>query len=314
MCEKRVHFCVIRFFLCIFEALIYKPMWSILISLFCSVTVGVLFKIAKQHRVVFMQIIGWNYLVALLLAKFIFSPDLSTFSISDLPISILSGLWILLPVVFLFQALSLKHVGIVKTDIAQRLSLFIPILASYFLFNETFTPFKIGGIIFAFTAIFFTLYKSDSQSEEKTQWQYPLLVLFGFGVIDVLFKKMVSLSGISFTTSLYLTFIGALVIAWIINLYQIASKKQKFAIKNLFWGIGLGLLNFGNIYFYLKAHTELSENPSTVFATMNMGVIILGSLIGVLFFKEKLNRKNYFGILLALIAVVLIMISQFYGK
>lgn len=285
-------------------------MFSIIISLICSVSVGILLKIAKKYDVAFMQIIGWNYIVSLLLARFIFSPDLSEISVSDLPFLILSGLWVLLPLVFLIQALSLKHVGIVKTDIAQRLSLFIPILASYFLFDETFTTYKIIGLVIAFIAIFFTLDKAETSQNTDKKWQYPLMVLLGFGVIDVLFKKMVVFSGIAFTTTLYLTFIGALVVAWLINGFLIFTKKQKFSVNNIFWGIALGLLNFGNIYFYLKAHKELSENPSTVFATMNLGVIILGSFIGVLFFKEKLNKRNYFGIVLALIAVVLIVISQ----
>lgn len=285
-------------------------MFSIIISLICSVSVGILLKIAKKYDVAFMQIIGWNYIVSLLLARFIFIPNLSEISVSNLPFLILSGLWILLPLVFLIQALSLKHVGIVKTDIAQRLSLFIPILASYFLFDETFTTYKIIGLVIAFIAIFFTLDKAETSQNTDKKWQYPLMVLLGFGVIDVLFKKMVVFSGIAFTTTLYLTFIGALVVSWLINGFLIFTKKQKFGINNIFWGIALGLLNFGNIYFYLKAHKELSENPSTVFATMNLGVIILGSFIGVLFFKEKLNKRNYFGIVLALIAVVLIVISQ----
>ncbi len=289
-------------------------MLSIIISLICSVSVGILLKIAKKYDVTFMQIIGWNYLVALLLAKFIFSPDLSETAVNNLPFLILSGLWILLPMVFLIQALSIKHVGIVKTDIAQRLSLFIPIVASYFLFDERFTTYKIIGLIIAFIAIFFTLDKAEINQNTNKKWQYPLLVLLGFGVIDVLFKKMVIFSELAFTTTLYLTFIGALVVAWLINGFLIVTKKQKFGINNIFWGIALGLLNFGNIYFYLKAHKELSENPSTVFATMNLGVIILGSFIGVLFFKEKLNKKNYFGIVLALVAVVLIVISQVYGR
>src|SRR5690606_40202015 len=106
-------------------------------------------------------------------------------------------------------------------------------------------------------------------------------------------------------------FSGALIVAWGLNLYRILRKKEAFQINNIGWGTALGLLNFGNIYFYLKAHQELSENPSTVFATMNLGVIILGSFIGVLFFKEKLNKLNYLGIAMALLAVVLIMISQF---
>jgi drug/metabolite transporter (DMT)-like permease len=286
-------------------------MLSIIFSLICSVSVGVLLKIAKNHKVVLMQIIAWNYVIALLLTQMIFTPDWKSLSVSDFPIAVLSSLWILLPVVFLFQALSLKYVGIVKTDIAQRLSLFIPILASYFLFGETFSDYKIIGLIVAFVAIFFTLNKAEqSNIKESPKWQYPLLVLIGFGVIDVLFKKVAAFTAVPYTTSLTVMFSGALIVTWGINFYQILSKKEVFQTSNIGWGVALGLLNFGNIYFYLKAHQELSENPSTVFATMNLGVIILGSLIGVFLFKEKLNKKNYFGIALALVAVVLIMISQ----
>jgi multidrug transporter EmrE-like cation transporter len=43
---------------------------------------------------------------------------------------------------------------------------------------------------------------------------------------------------------------------------------------------------------------------------MNMGVIIIGSLVGVLIFKEKLSKMNFLGLLLALIAIVLIVLSQ----
>lgn len=288
-------------------------MWSIVISLICSVSVGVLFKIAKNYRVNFMQIIGWNYIMALLLTYITFSITLSRITLQDLPIMVLSGLWILLPIVFLIQALSLKYVGIVKTDIAQRLSLFIPILASYFLFGETFTTYKLIGFLVAFTAIFFTLNRTEpQQNTDSKKWQYPLMVLFGFGVIDVLFKKVAAFTTIAYTTSLFVVFMGAMIVTWSFNLYQMVQKKQTFSMVNMAWGMALGLLNFGNIYFYLKAHQQLSENPSTVFATMNMGVIILGSLIGVIFFKEKLNKINYFGIVLALIAVILIVLSQIY--
>lgn len=289
-------------------------MFSIILSLICSVSVGVLLKIAKRYEVTFMQIIGWNYVIALLLAWFLFTPDVENLSFNRTLSAIFSSLWVLLPLVFLIQAWSLHKVGIVKTDIAQRLSLFIPILASYFLFNETFTTYKIIGLILAFVAIFFTLDRAENTSTDSKKWQYPLLVLVGFGVIDVLFKKIVSVSDIPFTTSLFVVFCGAFVLTWIFNLYQIFTQKQQFSIRNLYWGIALGLLNFGNIYFYLRAHKELPENPSTVFATMNLGVIILGSLIGVIAFKEKLNKKNYFGTALALIAVVLIVLSQVQSK
>jgi len=184
-------------------------MFSILISLLCSVAVGVLLKIAKKYRVIFMQIIGWNYAIAIVLAWFLFRPDLEIVDFTDSTLFLFSSLWILLPSVFLFQAFSLYYVGIVKTDVAQRLSLFIPILASYFLFNERFTTYKIIGIIIAFLAIFFTLNKADNHSNNNKKWHYPLMVLFGFGFIDVLFKKIVSISEIPFTTSLFVVFCGA---------------------------------------------------------------------------------------------------------
>ncbi|MEG0850051.1 MAG: EamA/RhaT family transporter, partial [Flavobacterium sp.] len=71
------------------------------------------------------------------------------------------------------------------------------------------------------------------------------------------------------------------------------------------------IFNFGNILFYLKAHKAFAENPSTVFAGMNMGVIILGSLVGLFFFKEKLSKINIIGLLLALVSIVFIVRSQF---
>src|SRR5690606_13289530 len=190
-------------------------MLSIIFSLICSVSVGVLLKIAKNHKVVLMQLIAWNYVVALLLTQLIFTPDWQHLSVNDFPMAVLSSLWVLLPLVFLFQALSLKYVGIVKTDIAQRLSLFIPILASYFLFGETFSDYKITGLIVAFVAIFFTLNKTEqSNIKESPKWQYPLLVLLGFGVIDVLFKKVAAFAAVPYTTSLAVVFSGAFIVSW----------------------------------------------------------------------------------------------------
>jgi len=41
-----------------------------------------------------------------------------------------------------------------------------------------------------------------------------------------------------------------------------------------------------------------------------MGVIIIGSLTGIFVFKEKLSKMNYAGLFLALVAIVLIVLSQ----
>ena len=99
----------------------------------------------------------------------------------------------------------------------------------------------------------------------------------------------------------------------IVAMYQILIKKVKFAPINIVFGCLIGVFNFGNILFYIKAHKVFAENPSTVFAAMNIGVIILGSGAGIFLFKEKLSAKNYLGLFLALVAIALITLSQVYN-
>lgn len=283
-------------------------MWYVVLSIICSVSVGILLKIAKRFQVNIFQIITWNYATAFFLTYVIFKPQVKE-SLVKIPIELLISLAILLPIVFLFQNTSIKNTGIVKTDIAQRLSLFIPILASYFIFKETFTTYKIIGLFFGFTAIFFTLSKKTESRNSNSSWIYPLLVLLGFGIIDTLFKSLATISELPFTTTLFFIFCGALLLSILIVIYKFIIQKETIKLENSYWGIGIGILNFGNILFYLNAHKALQNNPSTVFAGMNMGVIILGGIAGIIIFKEQLSKLNYIGIFLAIISIICITLS-----
>ena len=139
---------------------------------------------------------------------------------------------------------------------------------------------------------------------------YPAAVLVGFGLIDILFKQIALFTNLPYTTSLFVVFALALVIMTAVVGFEIGFQKAKLNYKNLLFGGLVGIFNFGNILFYLKAHQSFAENPSTVFAGMNMGVIIIGSLTGIFIFKEKLSKMNYAGLFLALVAIVLIVLSQ----
>lgn len=284
-------------------------MHFILLSIICSVFVGVLLKIARQKELSIYQIISWNYVFALISLLLFFKPKINLeFGLAT---KIITGsLIILLPIIFVFQAKAIKHSGIVKTDIVQRLSLFISISFSLFIAKEVFNTYKVIGLIIAFIAIFFTFYKKQQTESNNNKSFYLLLVLFGFGIIDILFKKVATIGDLQFTELLLLTFIGAFIVSSFISGYNILVKKETFSIKNLYWGILVGVLNFGNISFYIKAHQSLSSNPSTVFIGMNMGVILLGSLIGIFYFKEKLTKLNYIGLLLSLISIAFIAYSQ----
>jgi len=282
----------------------------IILSICCSVTVAILLKLAKRYQISIIQAVTINYLVALTLCFLFFKPDVKLITSAG-PWPIYIALAILLPSIFLFLAASVKKLGIVKTDIAQRLSLFIPILAAYFIFKEDFNDLKIIGLVIGFVAIVLTfLRKSNHQEAGKESLFYPIMVFVGFGVIDVLFKQIALYKELPYTTSLFTVFCLSFIVSLLIVITMVISGKIKLQLVNVVCGLILGFFNFGNILFYMKAHKALAENPSTVFAAMNLGVIIAGTLIGVVVFKEKLSKLNYAGIILAIAAVIFITLSQ----
>jgi drug/metabolite transporter (DMT)-like permease len=115
---------------------------------------------------------------------------------------------------------------------------------------------------------------------------------------------------IPYTTALFYIFCGSFMVAAVITLFSMIKNKIEITGGTFFYGLLLGLFNFLNIYFYLEAHQYFSENPTTVFATMNFGVILLGTLAGAIYFKEKLSSKNIFGLIMAVIAILLVVVSQ----
>lgn len=283
----------------------------ILLSISCSVTVAVLLKLAKRYNIHVLQAVMWNYLAAIILSYIFFRPELV--QLVTVPTTLAIAIGILLPVLFLILGASVRNIGIVKSDIAQRLSLFIPILASLYLFGENFVGLKVAGLLVGFVAIVLTLSRKSTVKTETNSYVYPILVFIGFGLIDVMFKKLALDKSIPYTSTLMVIFCISFIIAAVILGYVVFVKKKKIELINFFCGIVLGCFNFGNILFYMKAHRAMAANPSTVFAAMNMGVIILGSIIGIVLFKEKVSKLNYMGIAMALVAILLITLSQKYA-
>jgi len=274
----------------------------IFLSVCCSVFVSVLLKLAKRYEIDTRQAITWNYSIAGVLTLLIFKPEIPQFSETLYPVYIALGL--LLPSLFLILALSVQYTGIVKTDVAQRLSLFIPVLAAFLIFEEAYSLLKIAGIVIAIIAIIFSIPWQKQTESSNSYWIYPLIVFIGMGIIDILFKQIARTENIPFTSSLLVVFTFAFIISVLYLLYQMLINGLKPTIINFICGWILGIANFGNIVFYLKAHQTLSKQPSLVFSAMNIGVILLGSAVGVLLFREKLSRLNYAGIILALISIL----------
>jgi drug/metabolite transporter (DMT)-like permease len=281
-------------------------MINLIISILCSVSVGVLFKYIKAKTTVSIFLITINYLCAIVATYACFRAQIhfSHFAYNSYTIS----LSILLPLVFILLTLSIRDSGIIKTDIAQRISLVIPVACSYWIFNEAIPTMRWIGIITGFIALFFIL--NRGQKTNGTNPVYLLLVFLGYGIIDVLFKLVALQKSIPYTVALFYIFCGCFIFALFLTMISFFKTKPVIQRSAVFYGILLGLFNFLNIYFYLKAHQSFAKTPTTVFATMNFGVILLGTLIGAIYFKERLSKKNIVGLVLAVLAIIFVVLSQ----
>lgn len=276
----------------------------ILAAACCSVIVSILLKLAKAQGFDALQMIVWNYASASVLCFLWFKPDLQHVSIINTPWWLIIALGVLLPSVFLCLAKSLQYAGIVKTEIAQRLSVVLSLLAAFFIFQEQFNTLKIIGIVLGVFAVLSLLFSHQhdktGQSSTKQAMLYLALVWFGYALIDVLLKYTTGL-GLQFAVALNLMFICA----FILSLAYIAmTTKTVGNRKNILAGMGLGLLNFANIALYVKAHMLLKDTPAIVFAGMNILVVVLGAFSGLIIFKEKLTPTTALGLTLGLASVI----------
>ncbi|NYT62414.1 DMT family transporter [Alcaligenaceae bacterium] len=280
-------------------------MYTLIISVACSVAVSILLKIARRQNIQIDQAIAINYVVAASLCLLIFRPQPASLLNPSTPWWVLIVLGVLLPVVFLAMAGAVRQAGIVLSDAAQRLSLFLPLIAAFILFGEALSASKGIGIAVALVALGCLLARprqTDASGQVGRSAALLLAVWLGYGTIDILFKQLAK-SGAAFSSSLFVTFIlaGALIFLYLL------VKRSIWTRRNIVAGLVLGVLNFGNIYFYIRAHQVFPQNPTLVFSAMNIGVISLGTLVGAGFFKEKLLWINAVGIALAIAAIVVLI-------
>lgn len=280
----------------------------VLLSVLCSVLVSVLLKLARRLEIDVAQAIAWNYVAAGILTAVVLRPSLAPLQEPGVPWLALMGLGLLLPTIFLALGASVRHAGIVRSDAAQRLSLLLSLLAAFVLFGEQFTAFKLVGIVLGLLALSCMIWRSGPVAAAKgtADWRYPLLVFVGFGTIDILFK-CVAVAGVPLGTSLQAMFALALPLAFAVPLWKHLHGEARFNLRSLAGGMALGLANFGNILCYLRGHRALPNQPALVFASMNIGVVALGALVGLLLFHERLSRLNRGGVMLAVLAIAVMV-------
>lgn len=292
-------------------------MLFIVLSIVTTTLIITLFKLFGYFKVNTFLAIIVNYATAAIFG-FLISPSIPSIEIiaeqNCLPVTLLAG--ILFIAVFQAMALTTQKIGVSVATVASKMSVVIPVIAAFILYGDSVNGLKIIGLIIAVVSVVLTSIKEESTKSTSSFIQkigLPSIVFFGGGSIDLFVNYMqINFTSPIFTNQLLLsfTFAGAFLTGLVLLLISVLQKKKiDFNLKSIAFGIFLGILNFYSIIFIMKAIESNVLQSSVLFPLNNMSVVLLSSSVGYFFFKEKISFINLLGIILAVIAILLIMIS-----
>ena len=283
----------------------------LILAILFSTGVFVAMRLFEHFKLDNHQALMWNYVFAagtgfLMCKQFDTLPQLVAEPWFGL--SLVTGFWFIFT--YLLMTASTQRSGVTITSLSSKLSVVLPTLAGVILFSEKLNFVATMGIVLALVALVLVVGtgKGDAINRVSTNRILPLLIFFGTGTGDILMKLTEQCNG-NDNMSFMIAFIYliAMLFGVIIVTYDLLCKKSRWQWKNALGGIGLGVINFFSTYCVYHAMRHFDN--VVLFPVYNIGVVSLTALTGWLLFKEKLTWKNYLGLAIAIIAVVLITLK-----
>jgi drug/metabolite transporter (DMT)-like permease len=196
---------------------------------------------------------------------------------------------------------NIRKSGVVLSSLFQRLGLLVSLAAAVLLFGELPTPLQAAGFVIALGAIVLINTGKGASFGSGGAGLLALLVLGGLG--DTMSKVFETWGDSALAPQFLLyTFGAALVLCLALMLY----KKQRPGRYELLFGVLIGVPNFFSARFLLRA---LGSLPAViVYPTFSVATILVVTLAGVVFFGEKLTRRQWLALGAILAALVLLNI------
>jgi uncharacterized membrane protein len=285
-------------------------------SIISATLFGISFKIIAIKKINAFQAIIVNYFVAGSLGFLMTNSGIT-------PLTVFHQPWIYfgvgLGIVFISSLFVIAETtgkyGISVAQVAQRMSVVIPISLAILFYSDKITIFKIIGIVLAIMAVYFVSHKeSGNKNADKYWWVFPLIIFVASGIIDSSINHVQGhlLKGNDLDVFLSTIFSTAFAFGSIVLLYQLIIKKNKFQWIALPAGVILGLINFSTMFFLANALGSGLLESSALFPINNLSILTLSTIVSVVVFKEKLSSKNWIGIGLSLLAIFMLgLLPQF---
>ncbi|WP_055446533.1 hypothetical protein [Lacinutrix mariniflava] len=284
----------------------------LLLSILASTLIFVIFTLFGKYKINTLQAIVFNYFTAFTTGIL---SSTETITVNE----IINEDWFygalflgfLFIAIFNVMALTAQRNGLSVASVASKMSVVIPIVFGLYAYNESLSIVKTVGILLALFAVYLTSIKAKTGKVSFKNLWLPILLFFGSGTIDTTIKYIettyVSDNGIPIFSATIFAIAG--IIGIIIISAEAIKGKFKLDLKSIFGGVILGIVNYYSIYMLLKALQVDSFESSSIFTINNVAIVMLSTLIGLAFFKEKLSIKNWSGIAIAILSIVLVTLA-----
>ncbi len=221
-------------------------------------------------------------------------------------------LGVLFILVFNLMAITTQKNGLSVAAVASKMSVAIPIVFGIVILKEHTGIAKLLGISIALIAVYLTTIKPKTNDGFTFQnIVFPLLVFIGSGIIDTSLNFIktthVALTDVAIFSASIFGF--AAIIGIHVLIFQFFKGTLKIEVKNIVAGIALGIPNYFSIYFLVLALSNKQFDSSTLFTINNVAILLVSTIAGILFFKERLTPLNWVGITLAVISILLVSLS-----
>ena len=209
---------------------------------------------------------------------------------------------ILYLVSFMALKTNMQYNGVVLSSTFMRLGVLIPTAIAIIIFKEVPKFSQIIGFIIAILAIILINFDKEGIKEgSKKTWLLGLLVLNGLG--DSMANIFDKLGNPSYGDGyLIMTFLVALLLSIVLTL----KDKQTINRYDILFGILVGVPNYYSARFLLLALNSM--NAVIVYPVYSIATMIAITSVGVLCFKEKLNRQKLIALLMIMVALALLNI------
>lgn len=282
------------------------------LSVICTSFLFVTFKFFERFEINNFQGIVFNYWAAAMISFFIsFQRNMDhIYELKQVwPASCIIGFMFI--TVFYITALTTQKLGMAVASVAAKMSVVIPIAAGVLLYSERLSWTKIIGILIALTAIYFTSNRFPARDKKEREWNIfflPVILFIGTGMVDasIKFAQHTFMNDKNRGLVIMSLFAAAGTFGIIKLAVNKITKKEALQLKSILGGICLGTFNYFSLFFLLKCLETPGEQSSIVFALLNIGIVLLTSIISWLFFKEKISANNFIGITLAILAIIML--------